>query len=226
MTIQSLAMDIIALAVVLVCAAYYSRKGFLAAFISFFGTLVALVAAALIAYNFAPMVFTQFFKPGLEEKMALLISQQGVDSLSQLLHGTLTFLPEAAIDAAVDAFDTSLNFAAPDIASNVVEQVLRPLVTPLIMVILYFVVFAVLRILLAVLRGVAMGVGRLPVINTVNRAFGGAMGTLVGALYVFIALCIIWGYGSITQQSLFEEVYFAKSLVWRLFSGLNFFAKM
>ena len=225
MSTYSLVMDLVSLAIISLCAAYYARRGFISGVFSFFGTLIALVLAGLAAYHLSGGIFNTVFRPGLEEKVATSIAEQGFSSLSSFLAGLLTFLPSSIIDTVLAALEPSVDVTAGDLAHQIVTEVLGPIITPFIMVILFFLVFSLVRVLVGVVRSLAVGLARMPAMNTVNTALGAVVGVLIAGLYIYLALCAIWAYDSINPTNPVGSVYFSKSIVYQLLSPLNFFAK-
>lgn len=226
MIVTSLLLDIVAIGVVVICALFYARKGFIKGVINFFGTLISLVVAVFASRMLAPAVFEAFFRKGLETRMAESIVQGGFTSIRQLLDSVLSFLPGNAITLIETNLQLSLDLAAPDLAVQVVDQVLKPLVTPLIATILFFVLLSMVRVLMGIIATLAGGLGKLPGIGLANRVLGAATGVLIGGLYIYLGLCVVWAYDAITPQASLGADYFSNSVVFRLLSNLNFFAKI
>lgn len=224
MSLSSLVFDLIVLAVVVLCAIYYSRKGFVSGVFSFFGTLIALVVAAFAAQRLSGAIFTHFFRDGMIENVTGTLAETGIHDLDTLMHQVIGFLPEYLVDTITEALNPVLDFSAADIAIQVVDQVVQPMLTPLIMIILFFALFALMRILIGVIRSLAVGLARMPALNMVNSILGAAIGVLIGVLYVFIALCVVWGYDRINPAAAVEQSYFGSSLVFSLLDRFNFFA--
>lgn len=226
MSSYSLALDIAALALIAGCALFYAYRGFVAGLFGFLGTLIALVLASVAAYALSPHIFDLFFRSGLEKQVAEAIQQQGLYSAQELLGGLLAFLPQKMVDSIIAALDPSLDFNAQDIAFQVVEQVLKPVVLPLISTIVFILTFSIARVLVGVARRLAMGVARLPVVSLVNKMMGAGMGVLIGILYVFIGMVILWAFDRFYPSEAMGQIYFSKSIVYQLFSGLNFFSRL
>lgn len=226
MLVQSLIMDIVAVLVIVLCVAYYSKKGFVAGVINFIGTLAALVAGWLAAKYLSPIIFNSFFRPGLEDSIATTITQNGVQDMGGLLQQVLSALPDELVNSIVAAMDPSLDFTAGDIARQVVDQVVAPLVIPFISVIVFFVVFALVRVLFVVIRVLLSSIARMPLISTANSALGAAVGVLIAALYIYLGLCVVWGYDYLSPAQRLGETYFSRSIVFSLLEPLNFFANI
>lgn len=224
MNLYAVLFDIIVAIIIIVCAAWYAHKGFVAGLFSFFGTLIAVVAAALVAQYATPTVFDTFFRPGLEENVTAAIAQTGITDLGTLLRSVLSFLPDSLIETIAASLGEGLNFAAPDIANTVVEQVMRPIISPLVMALLFFALFVILRIVVKLLSTLALGVRYIPVVSTLNSAMGAVIGVFIAALYIFLMLCVLWALDALNPNNTVTSSLFADSITWRLLYGLNFFS--
>lgn len=220
MTWSSIALDAGALVVVILCAVFYAKQGFLSGLFSFFGTLAAVVASALLARHLSPLIFEHYLSPGISEKITEAVAGQEVD-ISGALNQVIGFLPAGVLDSLTSALNGAISTAAPGVAAAV-ENVVRPLVVPLITAVLFFVLFLAARLLVMALRALTRGLNRVPVISTLNSALGAVMGVLVGAMYVFLALLLIWAFDAINPQMLLKEQYFARSVLYGIAGQFNF----
>ncbi|MDL2219492.1 CvpA family protein [Ruminococcaceae bacterium OttesenSCG-928-O06] len=224
MLIPSLILDAAVAVLLIICIVLYTRRGFVAGVISFFGTFIALVAAALVAYNAAPILFRVFFRPGLEQKVADTIAQQGLESLEGLVSQVLGFLPESLIDSITENVQLPPGLSAAGIAETVVDKAIEPLLIPFIVALVFFVLFTLLRLLLGLAKSLARGISKLPAVGGVNRFLGGVMGLGVAFVYIFIAFSVIWAYDSLAPAQPLAGDYFARSITLRLAAPLNFFS--
>ncbi|MGD9560551.1 MAG: CvpA family protein, partial [Oscillospiraceae bacterium] len=220
----SLAMDLVALGIIVNCVVIHYKRGFLRSVLRYFGNIAILHAAIFGARAAAPVVFRQFFAKTLETRMAALISENAVHSTRQLLDSLVGFLPEATLEPLTATLEDSLNFAAPDIAQQAVDHVLAPFITPIIAVVLFFVLFIVLWVALKLVSLALKGVSALPVVGTVNRLLGGVAGVLIAFIYIFLLLCAVWAYDWMVPDAPLGPVWFSRSLVWKLLSPANIFS--
>lgn len=227
MPVPSLLMDVCALCVIVLCAIFYAKRGFVSGLFSFLGTLGALLLALFGARGLAPRVFDSFFAPGLTEGITSAIEDQGVTDVTQMVNDALRFLPQSVRDEVLQNLGPQVPaFSAGDVAYQVVETVVKPIVLPFLHIILFFVILFLARLVFGSIRKLAVGMARLPVISTLDSAVGAVMGVLVSVLYVYILLCVIWGYDVLNPINAFGETYFHRSFVWELLRPFNFFAKL
>lgn len=220
---MSILLDIAALLLVVICSVIYARKGLLSGIVVLLGTAAAIILATAVADQLSPAVFENFFRSSLEQRTVEAISQQSVANIDELLRSVLGFLPENTISAIVEGITANLDFSAGDIAHQIVEQVIAPLVIPIISVVVFFVVFAVVKVVVRLLASALTGMNKMPVLGGVNQALGAVMGLLIGLLYVFLLLCIIWAVGAAYGGTLVEET-FSTSILYNVTSGLNIFS--
>lgn len=226
MQAYSIILDLVALGVIVFCTIYYSRKGFVFGLFSLLGTLIALIVAALAAQWLAPAVFETFFRQNMEQSVAEVISAQGITTVGDLLEQTLGFLPVNLIAFIELSLDISLDFGAADIAAIAVDQVIKPVVVPLLAALLFFIIFAMVRILVQALRSLSVRISRIPVVGTVNRMLGAVVGILIGILYVYLALSVLWAYDMFNPQTPVTSTYFGQSIVISLLQGFNIFTNI
>lgn len=220
----SLILDITAAALLLLCAIIYAKKGFASGLVNFLGTLAALIIAGLFATNFSPVIFDNFFRPGLEKNTAAAISAGGVQNINDLLKQVVGFLPDSVIRTISEQLGSSLDFSAADIANQVVTTVIAPLVIPIIAIVIFFVAFLLMRVIIGVLSNMLQIVNKVPLLGSANRLLGIAMGLLIGVLYAYIAFSIIWAVDVAYSGGVAAGEYFSSSFAWNTLYRFNVFA--
>lgn len=222
MTLPSILLDVICVVLLIGCTILYARKGFLSALVSLVGTIAALIASSIAASRFAPWIFNQYFRPGLEEKATEAIAAQGALDLEALLDQFVGFLPETTLKEIAENFANSTDLRAPTLAAELVEQVVKPMVVPVITVFLFVIVFLLLRLLVGLISRILTGANHIPLIGTANGALGAVMGVLLGALYILVLITVAGAVSSFWVSQAEKTAFFANSFVWRLFSGFRF----
>ncbi len=223
----SFVFDIICTAVWLGLLVYYARKGFLAAAVQSGGSLLSLAGAHELASWGSGAVFDRFFATGIRESVAASVAAGGAADLGMIAERYAGFLPESIrrplVAACEQALDGLLTDNALVIADTIVQQVIRPLLTPVFSVVLFFICFALLRMLISLLVTVLGIVNRLPVIGTVNRWLGLAVGGLASMVDIFLLLCVVWALIVITGGNLpvLNEAALGGSFYYRIFSLIN-----
>ena len=136
MTITSaLILDLALLAVIIVTVIVAANRGFLATLVRLCGTALALFASWIAASRLSTAVFENFFRNGLVEKTAKMISEGGQTSIQSIIDKLAAFLPDSLVQSILggtDKLQSLVDSNAPDVASQVVEQVIAPLFLPII----------------------------------------------------------------------------------------------
>lgn len=226
MTIPSLVFDIISLLLIVSCAAYYWRSGFVAAIISLLGTVISLVVAVIAAERLAPFLFDALLQQPLQTQVADTISQYGISNTGALLEKLLDFLPAFMLRGIEETLGETLNFAAPDVAGQVVKLVIAPLVTPLLQVLLFFILFGILRTVFRIVAGLAKKLAKMPVLGGANRTLGAVLGVPIGILYVYLACCMMWIYDFMRPDGPLLAQWFGNSVVFSLLGRFNFLQQL
>lgn len=219
----SMIFDLFLLAVLLLSAFYYSRKGFVAGIVHFVGSLVSLVGAWIASSKISPAVFENFFKTGLVNKTRELLESQSDINLEMLVERFAGFLPESIKNNILQSVSGMLDTTTPDAALTIVEKVVAPLLVPIISVVVFFVTFALCRLVVSLLTAMLTNINRVPLLGGVNRLLGFIAGLGAGGINVLLLLCAVWAVGIILgQQSPFiSEELLGNSLFYKLLAPYN-----
>lgn len=200
----SLILDIAIVAILLLCLIVGGHRGFIRSLLS-----VAIFALALlgsgIAANLLSDPVTEWAKP--------LIEQQIIDRLSQ---GHSQEAMAAASDSAALAqivdFDSITGMArqameqAVEAGKNLLDGAVTGMVHSLVYAVVFLVSFLVLTLLLRLVTSPLHLAERAPVLGTLNRLSGAALGLALGILAMFAAASILQWTGLVDAATL-ENTY-------------------
>ncbi|MFR8665658.1 MAG: CvpA family protein [Ruthenibacterium sp.] len=219
-------LDVALVGVVVFTVAYYMRRGFLAGLLGLVGNLASLALAWFLSGRVSPTLFENFFKSGLIDQTARLISEQGAAGVQAILDKFSAFLPASLLESITQQADSIFNSGAPDMALAIVENVVAPLVMPLIGVVVFFAVFVLGRVVISLLAAIFSNVNRVPLVGGVNRGLGAVIGLVAGLINALMVLCIIWAVVVITGGSLpgLNDQALAGSRLYTFFSAYNPFS--
>lgn len=99
-------LDIALVGVVVFTVAYYMRRGFLAGLLGLVGNLASLALAWFISGRVSPTLFENFFKSGLIDQTAQLISEQGAAGVQAILDKFSAFLPASLLESITQQADS------------------------------------------------------------------------------------------------------------------------
>ena len=202
---------------------YYMRRGFLAGLLGLVGNLASLALAWFISGRVSPTLFENFFKSGLIDQTAQLISEQGAAGVQAILDKFSAFLPASLLESITQQADSIFHSGAPDMALAIVENVVAPLVMPLIGVVVFFAVFVLGRVVISLLAAIFSNVNRVPLVGSVNKGLGAVIGLVAGLINVLMVLCVIWAVVVITGGNLnvLNDTVMHSSLYYKAFNMFN-----
>lgn len=218
----SLILDLILLALLFLTAVRYARKGLLAGALSFGGGVLSLGAALFVSKHFSPALFEKFFEQSfLQQTAETLKGNQGFATLEEILNKLAPVLPSNLVESFMGGQTGVFDLSAPDIARQIVDNVIQPLVIPLISIVLFFAVFLICRLLISLLVAALTNINKIPVVGGFNRVAGFFGGILVGILYVFLLLCVLWAVVALTggEWSALNQETLKNSYAYQFFSG-------
>lgn len=220
--------DLILLAVLIIIAVGYVRKGFVAGLVQFLGKLASLVGAVLISQYVAPLLFSRFFENSLVERVEGMVEAEGAAGTQQLIETYAGFLPVNVKQSLFASVESLMNHmgGTPEFAARVVDEVVAPLFTPIIAFVVFFVAFALCRMLVSFTVAVLTNLNRIPVVGGVNKTLGLAMGLLAGTVDLYLVLCGVWAVIVITGGSIafLNDAALADSIAYTIFGRINPFA--
>lgn len=219
----ALILDVILIAVIVLTAFHYKKKGFVAGLLDLVGNLLALLVAWIASDRISPTVFENFFKQGLIEKITQTVQEQGTSGLTMLVESFSSILPGGMADEVTRSLQDILGSGAPDLAVRIVDTILTPLIVPMITVVLFFIAFAVCKLVISMLVAVLTNINKIPVIGSVNELLGILVGVAGGLLNVVLLLCLIWAVVAITNNNLpvLNNDMLSGSMMYSLFSKYN-----
>ena len=219
----ALILDVILIAVIVLTAFHYKKKGFVAGLLDLVGNLLALLVAWIASDRISPTVFENFFKQGLIEKITQTVQEQGTSGLTMLVENFSSILPGGMADKVTRSLQDILGSGAPDLAVRIVDTILTPLIVPMITVVLFFIAFAVCKLVISMLVAVLTNINKIPVIGSVNELLGILVGVAGGLLNVVLLLCLIWAVVAITNNNLpvLNNDMLSGSMMYSLFSKYN-----
>ncbi len=219
----ALILDVILIAVIVLTAFHYKKKGFVAGLLDLVGNLLALLVAWIASDRISPTVFENFFKQGLIEKITQTVQERGTSGLTMLVESFSSILPGGMADEVTRSLQDILGSGAPDLAVRIVDTILTPLIVPMITVVLFFIAFAVCKLVISMLVAVLTNINKIPVIGSVNELLGILVGVAGGLLNVVLLLCLIWAVVAITNNNLpvLNNDMLSGSMMYSLFSKYN-----
>lgn len=185
----------------------YLRKGFLAALAELLGSVGSAVLAFFVARHYAPVLFDRFLKETLVQRtMESLKGMGGNVNNAEISEKLLSFLPKNVVESIMNqigsAVNQTVNSTLPEMAKSLVDKIIAPILVPLFTILLFLLVFALAKFLIGLLVGLFSKANETPVLGTVNRAMGGLLGLVIGAIDVYLLVCVMAAVVFLTAGSL------------------------
>ncbi|MDM8200040.1 CvpA family protein [Allofournierella massiliensis] len=215
--------DLILLAILLLVAMRYAGKGIAAALVQFAGNLASLLGASIFSQNIAPVLFTSFFENNFTTSIEKTLADGGQLQLDQLVEKYAGFLPNEIQQSIIQSAGGVLTGSAPELAEQVVNQVIAPLLTPIIAIVVFFVAFALCKVIVGFVVAVLTNFNRIPILGSVNKLLGFAMGLLAGVVDLYLILCAVWAIIVVTGGSIpwLNQQVLGDSIGFSLFGQFN-----
>lgn len=200
-----LVFDLLIGAVLLIALARGYSRGFILTLCGFLAVFVAFIGASILSNALAEPV-AKVIEPAIASSIhdtvssyfqrapeAEATSQDEADWLAQLpLEEVLEPLRESRFfQGFVETFQQAVDDEAAGLAAHAVQALAHYVAVQLARSVLFLLAFAAVLIAWTLLSRALDLVARLPVLNTLNRWAGGAVGLCRGGLLVFIALWLL-----------------------------------
>lgn len=200
---MTLAIDIIALLIVAVCAIIAYLKGFVKTFFGFISAILALILACFLYKPLAVYIKdTTDIDDWVYESIVSLNKREAVTSGEKNDENKNNHLVEM-IDSLPQSINESLDLTEKkeqliiEIATKVSEIVVN--------ILAWIIIYVIVRVVLLILMLVFDGIMQLPFLKTVNDFAGLFLGFLMGIFRVYLLLTIIYFLSNVANISGFVE---------------------
>ncbi len=204
-------LDVILVAIALLCIRKGSKDGFAKTIVSFAGIFIAIILAVSISKPIANYAYTNFAQKPIETAVENVIKDQAnstsenAPSLDMLISG----IEEKIEDEKTPAFIKNLfgteekraelkedikSVYTPDIAElskAATEKVLKPVLISIISAVVFITIFLAVLIICAILSKALKIVNKIPLLGGVNALLGGIIGLLKALIIVLIINYVI-----------------------------------
>ncbi len=227
---MNLVLDILVVAIILICVLISAKKGFVRTLISAVGFVVAIILAVTLSGPIASSISSEYVRPAIEEKTASILADTAGNSLNEAADTIWDQLPSFVVGAAASAGVTEESLGqsilestantAQGLATDITDKLFMPVVENLLKGIATFVLFLILMIVVSLLSRILNKLFSGKVFGKFNRALGGVLGAVKGLVFavVFCVLISVFvglsenGFLSITQDTIDSTYIFSKVL--------------
>ncbi len=208
MTIQTSMIVDIVIAVVLVLSVIIGvKRGLLKSLAGVVILTLSFIGASWASQQFAEPV-AQWLYPMLEEKIQEYMPQEALPQESASLQDMLEKFNFSgdALQEMVDEIMKNVSDTGTTVFDAATQSVSHSIASALVFLVVFLVLVLVLWLLMQPLHLVM----KLPGLNLVNRLGGGALGLIIGALLVFLAVWVMLRFGLLLTPEMVEESFLLK----------------
>lgn len=215
-SITGLLYDLLFVVVLFLAASSGWRRGFVSSLTLLIGSVAGIFGAVFVARSAGPVIYNEYVGASIAEKVSAALAESGGDAAAAVQG--LTFLPQSIRDTLVNTMTEITGEATPHVI-----EVLEPIILPLIQVILFLVVCIVVRWLFRALAWALRGCNAIPLVGSLNRVLGLALGLVSGALNCWLLSLGLWLAGMLAngQVEILSGSVLGQSFIYSLLSGLN-----
>lgn len=215
-SITGLLYDLLFVVVLFLAASSGWRRGFVSSLTLLIGSVAGIFGAVFVARSAGPVIYNEYVGASIAEKVSAALAESGGDAAAAVQG--LTFLPQSIRDTLVNTMTEITGEATPHVI-----DVLEPIILPLIQVILFLVVCIVVRWLFRALAWALRGCNAIPLVGSLNRVLGLALGLVSGALNCWLLSLGLWLAGMLAngQVEILSGSVLGQSFIYSLLSGLN-----
>lgn len=215
-SITGLLYDLLFVVVLFLAASSGWRRGFVSSLTLLIGSVAGIFGAVFVARSAGPVIYNEYVGASIAEKVSAALAESGGDAAAAVQG--LTFLPQSIRDTLVNTMTEITGEATPHVI-----EVLEPIILPLIQVLLFLVVCIVVRWLFRALAWALRGCNAIPLVGSLNRVLGLALGLVSGALNCWLLSLGLWLAGMLAngQVEILRGSVLGQSFIYSLLSGLN-----
>ncbi len=209
-----IALDLILVAIIVICIKKGSDDGFAKTLISFLGVFIALVVAGVLCKPAANFTYNTFIKKPVATTVENAIRGQ-IDDISQSAPSINDILDgiEENIDTAPSFIKNAFNIEEKrqelansinkiytsditELSQRAADTIVKPIVITSVAAIVFVALFVIISIIIAIISKTLKLVNKIPLLGGVNKLLGGVIGALKGILIVLI---LNWALSTLTS---------------------------
>lgn len=211
--------DIVFVLLVLAVAWGGMRRGFVSGLLNLGGCVAGIIGGVLGTRQWAQQIYADYLGVAVGERVKETVARYGDDTAAALAE--LLFLPQELQKDLIDIVNDAADDMVPRIV-NVLEPVLLPIVQALLFIVICLVVYVAVHILERALRSI----NRLPLVGSVNKMFGFALGFVAGILDCWLLSMLLWAASAIAMGRLpfLTGEVLSHSVIYTFMANFNPFA--
>lgn len=194
MSVNSLILDLIFVAIIGISALVSAKRGFVKTLVETVGFVAAVFIAFTVSSPLADMVYDKMVEPPV-----IKAAVNSVDESAE--HEAFNALPDFIVENSSEFFGATNKFTEK-ITENISkgtenavrtasQEIVKPVVTKILSLLFSAILIIVLLILVKFLAKLLNGVFSFSVVGKINRALGGIIGVIKGIIFVLLIYIIV-----------------------------------
>lgn len=213
MTIFSIGLDLLIILLVVFSIKTGYKKGFLRTIVALAGYILSIFIAINLSNAFAPILYENTIKEGIQKKVNSAVSQEIKDTgIEQAVSSTIESMPDYISKLVTDYFggengiveklEKNKEQATTDFGTTIADEIVEPIVVPLIRGIMLIVIFAICIIIVNLVARLFQDFYKIPIIGGINSFLGGVLGIFKAIIIILILVSISKAIISVTGNNL------------------------
>lgn len=189
--------DIIALAIIVLCIIVSAKKGFVKTIVEFVGFIAAIIVAFTVSTPLAGTFYDKMIEPPLIDAVCEQAEDKSVEAVDSTWGELPDFLTEStekfglSTELLSDSINENLSEGLASAVETTSENLIRPIFVKLAGLVIGIVLFLVLLIIVKILSTVINKLFSFSIVGKLNRSLGGVIGVLKGLVYALIFCAVI-----------------------------------
>ena len=212
-------LDLIILAIIVVCALISAKKGFVKTIIRLVGWVLALVLSITFSGPLAELTYSKAVEPAVVSAIDGVVSEvvEGAEgAVKEQVYETLPEFIKNNID--ISEFEISNDGS---IAKSITESAVQPIATTLLRAIFSIILFIVLSIAAGFLAKVLNKIFSFSILGKANKILGGVVGAVQGIIFAVVFVLVVTVIVSLTGGFLiFTPEAIEKTVIFNLIAKL------
>ena len=211
---MSFILDLIILAIIVICVLISARKGFVKTIIGIAGLVLAVVLAITLSTPLANFTYDKIVEPavtGTIENAISNVTDKAENIVKENVYESLPGFVQNNID--LSEFEIS---AGENAAAAITESAVKPVALSLLKAVFSLILFVILSFVVRILSKILNSIFSFSILGKANKLLGGALGAVQGVVFALIFILITnvlisltGGFFIFTQESIDSSFIFS-----------------
>lgn len=187
---MTIVIDLIILAIVLVCVLIYAKRGFVKSVFGVVGFIAAIVLAFILSTPLSNFTYEKAIEPTVTTAIEKTLSDEVANSTQALTDSVFDALPSFIKNNIDESSFSNINILDVDtthsFAERICEDIIKPTAVSVLKVIFSLILFVVLSFVIKFLVKFLNKVFSFSIIGKLNTTLGAALGVIIGVIVAMV----------------------------------------